>query len=861
MLQVVWWYLVVFLVGILAWPICAFLFPAFRDRGYAFARSAGLMLSGFLFWLLADFQVLQNNLGGVLTSLIIVLAITITLQWKGKSPSYRTLFRENRTTIFIVEGLFLVTFVLIALWRAANPDITGTEKPMELAFINSILRSKTFPPADPWLSGYSISYYYFGYVIISMLIRLTGVVSGIAFNLTAATIFSMTAVGLYGLVFNLINAPAVQKWLNRGRKQSGPSYLLPLFAPLFTLIVSNFEGLFEIFYARGWFWQKAADGSWTSWFWRWVNLQELTTYPTQPLSWEPSRPNGVLWWRASRVLADYKLTGDFQEVIDEFPFFSFLLSDLHPHVLALPFAVLALAFGLNLILGGAKGKTTFWNIDIHLPLAQIIAVPVFIGGMVFMNTWDFPVHLGIFLLCYLAMRVMDDGWTRERFWDLVAAGVVLGGLSIICYLPFLIGFSSQAGGIVPSFIFYTRGIQLWMMFGTLLIPVIFFLFMVVRKSASWTNLTRGLIWSSALVFGLWIVSFLLAAVALKLPDWSAGMAQSASPGIAALGNTLIDAGNMFRYAQGLEGESVIASTGSAIWNRLQYPGAWITLWLIFTLAFGLVSAVIQKRDAKQLKEAEEEDETGSTLPVGAIFALILVISGALVILVPEFVYLRDQFGNRMNTIFKFYYQGWLFMSIAASFSLIYLLKRIEVTPFQIAALILTAFGICSGLIYPCFGVSSTTNGLHPSRLDLNGNAYLDIYQADEAAAMNWLSQAPYGVLAESVGGSYSAHARMSTHSGLPAVIGWTPHEGQWGRTEEQMGGRDQDISTLYNTPDWYEAKSILDKYHIRYIVIGYLERATYAELNEAKFASNLSIVFQNPYVTIYEYPGSVYETN
>ena len=85
--------------------------------------------------------------------------------------------------LFVVEVLFLIAFMGWAVVRSANPEITGTEKPMELAFINAILRSPTLPPNDPWLSGYSISYYYYGYVMVAMLARLTATSGGVAFNL------------------------------------------------------------------------------------------------------------------------------------------------------------------------------------------------------------------------------------------------------------------------------------------------------------------------------------------------------------------------------------------------------------------------------------------------------------------------------------------------------------------------------------------------------------------------------------------------------------------------------------------------------------------------------------------------------
>ena len=78
----------------------------------------------------------------------------------------------------------------------------------------------------------------------------------------------------------------------------------------------------------------------TSAFWARVNLNELTKPPSGLLSWLPSRPGGVQWWGASRVLQDFRLNMESVEVIDEFPFFSYLLSDLHPHVLAMPFVLL-----------------------------------------------------------------------------------------------------------------------------------------------------------------------------------------------------------------------------------------------------------------------------------------------------------------------------------------------------------------------------------------------------------------------------------------------------------------------------------------------------------------------------------------
>ncbi len=856
MLHVVQWYLVVALFGLAAWPVTAFLLPAFKDRGYAFSRTLGLMLAGFFFYLLTCFKILQNDSGGVLSSLVFVFVLGMALQTWFKAPRYTELFHSSRKTIIWVEGLFLVCFIFLAWWRSFYPDITGTEKPMELAFINSILRSTTFPPADPWLSGYSISYYYFGYIITSMLIRLSGVVSGVGFNLMAATVFSLAAVGLYGLIFNLINAEQTRRWLKFDTTNHG----LPLLGPLFTLIVSNAEGLFEILYSRGLFWQKTSDG-WVSSFWRWIDLQELQTYPTQSLSWWPSRPGGIIWWRASRVLSDYTLQGNFQEIIDEFPFFSFLLSDLHPHVLAIPFAVLALAFGLNLLLGGAGGSIKYKGFEVHLPVRYLLAIPVFIGGMAFMNTWDFPVYLGIFLLCYMFIRLRDEGWQAERFWEFLIAGVVLGGLSIVAYLPFFIGFKSQAGGIIPSFVFSTRGAHFWIMFGVMLAPICIFLLTLIKKTHSLMHWKKGLAYSSILLFGAWILSFILGFGAMNLPNLGQDLTNSPVPAISSLGLKMMEAGEAFSHTQGLVGETNGEALLSALLRRLVSPGTWITIWGLLSAVFIALIANDKKEESTLVKRKTEEqiaDLDHEPFPAGIVFILILALVGTVIVLIPEFVYLRDQFGWRMNTIFKFYYQVWLLWSVVAAFGVIFIIRNLKGLSYWISSATIS-LAIMIGLIYPVFGLTYTTNSFNMDQLNLDGTAHLDIYQTDEANAMKWLQSAPYGVIAESVGGSYSAHARMSTHSGLPTVIGWTPHEGQWGRTFIEMGGRDQDITLLYNSPEWYEIKPILDRYQVRYIVIGYLEKNTY-QVQEAKFSLNLPIVYHNDSVVIYEYTGSENES-
>jgi YYY domain-containing protein len=376
------WYVVITLLGWLAFPIAYRLLPALPDRGYTISRPLALLIWGFVFWLLASLGILQNSTGGVVMALLVLAAITIWAGWQGRIREAWNWIKEHKKLIFTAEALFFIAFAVWAFIRSANPDIANTEKPMELAFINSILRSPSFPPIDPWLSGYAISYYYFGYVIISMLIRITGVGSGYGYNLTAALWFGLTALGAYGVVFNLF-----QVWHKKARGgQHRGLYSLPILGPVFVLVVSNLEGILDVMHSMGLFWSQTANGVWQSSFWQWLNIPELVNQPPLPLSLMPTRPGGVVWWRASRVVQDFALNGSPREIIDEFPFFSYLLSDLHPHVLAMPFVLLAITLALQVFMGGGGGSFSILGFRIPLGKPFFVLAAVSLGG-ISRSTW------------------------------------------------------------------------------------------------------------------------------------------------------------------------------------------------------------------------------------------------------------------------------------------------------------------------------------------------------------------------------------------------------------------------------------------------------------------------------------------
>jgi len=852
------WYIAVTLLGWLAFPLAFRLFPTLTDRGYSLARTFGLLLWGFGYWLLASLGIAQNDAGGLTLALFVLAGCSLwaclARDRDGGSPRAALLdwLRSNRRLVIVVELLFLAAFAFLALVRAGNPEIVGTEKPMELAFINAILRSPSFPPADPWLSGYSISYYYFGYVLAAMLARLTGAAGSVAFNLMVALVFALSAVGAYGIVHTLLAAfrPARGPAPAPGR----PSLRLPLLAPIFLLLLGNFEALLEALHRNGLFWDFSSAPAGSS-FWSWLDIKELSDQPTRVGGWLPDRY--WWWWRASRVVQDTDLSGGVHEIIDEFPAFSYLLGDLHPHVLAMPFALLAVGVALNLFLGGWQTDRGLFGLRITPPGFLVSALVV--GGMAFLNTWDILFVFALLLGAYLLHRTRNAGPGWERVVETVEFAFPLGLAAILLYLPFHAGFSSQFGGILANIVWPTRGAHLWVMFGALFIPLFAFLAQRSFQKGDRPNWLAGFGLALGCGLALWGISWLLA--------WTVSRVDP-------------NASALFLELQGVPGFRELFFAASQ--RRLESIGGSLTLILLLGLALSLLIPLFQWRRGSQpsrILEGAPASPPDDPARASLAFVLLLVAFGSLLALGPDFVYLRDQFGTRLNTVFKFYYEAWLLWSLAAAFGTAVLLQGLRRFPAVLVRIVL-GVTMLSGLLYPLFGFLDKTRNFDLLRArdlyrscraipgqdcleealrawedwTLDGAAHLDRENPDDAAAIRYLLAAPYGVVAEAtLPASYNYNGRISTHSGLPTVLGWPGHESQWRGSYEPQGTRMEDMRSLYEAPDWETTRLILEKYHIRYVVVGNLERATYT-VNETKFNSFLREVFRSGGLVIYQVP-------
>ncbi|MFQ5922008.1 MAG: DUF2298 domain-containing protein [Anaerolineales bacterium] len=874
--MIVAWWLVASLLGLLAFPLTYRIFHRLPDRGYAFARPLGLLGASYVLWLGASVELIPNNLGGAVGALMALGALSLWVM-RGKRQEISNWIKANRRTLIGMEVLFGVSYLVWAFVRANNPEIQFTEKPMELAFLNGILRSESFPPVDPWLSGYGISYYYFGYVIISLLTQLTGASTAISFNLANALWFAMVAVASYSILYNLLAA--------RGRE---PNPLVPLLAPLFVLVAGNLEGFLDVLHARHLFWQQLPNGQMQSSFWEWLDIKQLSEPPIPEVRWIPDRH--LWWWRASRVVRDVNLVGVDIEVIDEFPFFSFLLADNHPHLLAIPYALMAVAFSLQVFLRGERGEMRLmesrlsrdrlvrvaWavggivlslillrgilgvtgaealsvleaiqraSVEVLLAFAGLTLASVFLlvligvlpvslrreefvfaawlfGSLAFLNTWDSPIYLAL-LMAALAWVGRRD---RFRVWAprLLYTGLSSGAAAILFYLPWYPSFASQAGGIVANLMFPTKIQQFVVMFGVSFIPIVVWLIW-----RGWGRKgRRDLIWKVGLGIPLLllVLAILFGASNYATVISNPILIEDVLRGLGASGRTLQE-GIRAVLQEGLE-------------RRLLFSGTALVLGL--TLGVSTWQLVVAGKDSR-------EDKSDTVWP----FAILLIGIGALLVLAPEFVYLRDLFGTRMNTVFKFYFSAWILWGLAAAYACVELWPASIRLP-QVGK-VAVFFPLVLGLAYPLLATWTKANGFNPvGGRTLDGTAYLAGQSAADYDAIQWINESlPEGVIAEAIGGSYSQYARVSTHTGLPTVLGWGGHEVQWRGDAEPQGSRQGDIQRLYETTSWPEAVELLEKYGIDYVYVGPLELSTYLRLNEGKFETFMDKVFDNGAVRIY----------
>ncbi len=600
----VWW-AVLSLLGWAVWPILFVLFSSFRDRGYLLSRTAGWLAAAWLLWYLASFGIWQNTVrnswiaAAFLVAAGIVTAIRI---W----PKLVHFVRKNWRLVLAEEIFIGLAFLFFLLIRMANPDLWqpwfGGEKFMDFAFLNGILRSPNFPPLDPHFAGGIINYYYFGIYLAAYLIKLTGIYAEVGINLTIATLFALTVANAFAIAHSAWGfARKPLSW------RSG--FGAALLAPLFIAVLGNLNGFVQII-------QSVND---QIGFAGRSPVQVLVAVPKaaamMAVAVVGSGPlPGYDFWGPSRVLP---------ATINEFPYWSFLFADLHPHVIGIPLALLFAGFLLAYL-------TTHHN-GVYKRVAILVALAFLLGALSSVNLWELPTYAALGTLVLVVYQFKHNGHVR---W-LRAAGMSLLYLTLafLFFLPFFHTYRNIGAsgiGLVREPDSLRIWIQIWALF---LFVVASWIVLVIARHprlcgqagnpCAPTGIERALSLSLRKYDRLPRVIY-LHKLLIDRPTFGY-----------LVGLLLVPAAILLSVVLALTGHGVLA-----LCLVLLAP-AWLNLW-----------------------------KRGSDSDPAALLVSLLSVASLAILAGTQLIFLRDflQGGDwyRMNTLFKFFMQVWVLMGLAAA---------------------------------------------------------------------------------------------------------------------------------------------------------------------------------------------------
>lgn len=409
-----WWFIWL-LIGIVFLPLTARVFSSFFDKGYIFSKILGILILSYVIWFLSSLKLIPFSTTSIFVLWLVFVAISsITyLSQRKKEVSSPLPIR-----IFIFEEiLFLLGLIFWSFIRAHEPSIHGLEKYMDFGFINSILRTEYFPPKDLWMTPLSINYYYFGHLIVAVITKIAGIDSIITYNLFLATLFGLTLSASFSIGANLYH-------LFLSSTKAVSSKLLAVSGLLSAFLVTLGGNLHTIY----------------AFFQTYVGDRPVPFWQL-PLMLNPS---GYWYPNATRFIPF---------TIHEFPLYSFVVADLHGHVLNIPFVLLTIALLIKMFFTPnpkAMRASPLQYTD-YILLCLLIAISLMA------NVLDGPIYLLVIFFVLLAKK-----WSQENklsfplILNTLYLLLIIAIMAIIFSLPFWLSFKPFASGIgvlcAPTFL-------------------------------------------------------------------------------------------------------------------------------------------------------------------------------------------------------------------------------------------------------------------------------------------------------------------------------------------------------------------------------------------------------------------------
>lgn len=834
-----WWFLSLVL-SFVTLPLSTQIFRFLPDKGVGLSRMLGLLLASYLAWVLGF---AYNSVGTSYLALAVIGGLSYAIYSKDPQK-FKSTLAEQGGLIFIYESLFFFLLFAWSLLRMHKPDIVDQEKFMDFAFFNALGRAGHFPPYDPWLAAPKnwLNYYYFGYFAFAQFARMTFIDSAVAYNLVIAFVFALSGQVIVSIGYNLTRA------------------LWPGFVGLGLLqLFGNLHGGLQSLGGGGFDWWAPTR-----------MIKDVAKGGKYLNSW---------WWSADpAVLAANQLGPEAARdgLISEFPNFSFIHGDMHPHFTAIPFVLLTLAFALNLAKNDDRDPLNVLE-ESPARLSRILTLTglcLCLGVLFMTNTWDVPAYGIVLSLLLLSQqhqlrRLSADSWLKS--W-LVPSAMMLAGIFVTALL-FILFFESPAKLFDAS-------------------------------KPGWSKLGIGMAGArtglhDSLIFWGGFLAVILPFVAVRTWLWASALAgtfkaEAAKPSVppsAKSGRKCAECGSKLRPGKlfcAQCGHKNLEEAGSSDGE----PAQAFELGVAEAPAFAANFLKLFSRPAEALRDQRVAVTSAvlgllflallifaptTALFLGlaffaglliaarqdrpeAVFALALIAVASLLVAGVEWFYLRDVFeGNpsltRMNTIFKFYFQAWILFAAAAPFAIHWTYKAVTHRLGAAGSMIfivpvLIAFLLAG--VYPIRAIGAVSDAFDNENrgATLDGSAWLKREYPLDADMIQYLKATIKGkaVIAEAVGGAYTRFARVSAYTGLAAVCGWGNHESQWRRVWPTAV--EQDVDKLYSTANVDEAKALIAKYGVEYVFVGSLERSKYSPDMLSKFGTFMEVFRGDPAGTI-----------
>ena len=742
---ILFWIACLTLISLISFPIGYLMFSTFDDKGYLFAKTLGLLMVCFIAWILSSLHIMGFGKSSLWLSIALVSTISIFITTKKYQEIFKYL-SANWSKIISLEVLFLGSFLAFTLIRMMNPDLwhpyRGGEKPMDLAYLNAVVKSTYMPPYDPWFSGGYLNYYYWGHFIVASLIHLTGITTELAYNLAIATFFALSACSVYSIGRNILS------------RKKNPTKINPAIAGiisiLFVCVLGNLDGLYQV-------WDSIRFGS---------NI--LTDFD---------------YWRSSRMM----LPDPPGHEITEFPFFTFLFADLHAHLISIPFTLLVVGISLHITRNNISN--IWWK---SLPTLSVLGLSV--GCLAAINTWDVPIYTAIAIGSLLIAELRQIGGLNSlALFKVIWKSVYILTIAYFSFLPYHLNSVTFFNWIerttntttFPQFI-SINGLFLVITFSWCIYSVYPFVTHQNMIKFSAKDLTERVYRSHPKILALFLITVLL-----------------------------------FGYL-------IIALSSGMLGGAI--PVSMLMIFLLVSSCFFIF---------KNSKSSYSD----------SFFPCLLAIGAFLVVIGVDIWRIEGDI-DRMNTVFKVYLHVWVILGIAAAYFLYNLINQIiNQISFSLKSIlsycwIIFIFLLVSGsLIYTTIGTADrvqdrfyksvttfTLDGYEFVRDGIYKDEKGDINLSADMAAIHWLRDNIEGspVILEGVTPTYRWGGRISIHTGLPTVIGWEWHQQQqrWGYRNE-INSRMADVNAIYTTPGFELAGNLIDKYGVKYILIGELEKLYY----------------------------------